>query len=57
MLTIVLILLLPRLIEPSLDQGEHIPEKLQPTLLVWTLLSILVEYFPRRPDDSPANEP
>ena len=56
-LTIVLILLLPRLIEPSLDQGEHIPEKLQPTLLVWTLLSILVEYFPRRPDDSPANEP
>ena len=56
-LTIVLILLLPRIVGAALDPGEHLPDKLQPTLLVWTLLSILVEYFPRRPDDPPATEP
>ena len=57
LLTIVLILLLPGIVDSQLDKGEHLPEKLQPTLLVWTLLSILVEYFPRRPDDQPAKEP
>jgi hypothetical protein len=57
LLTLVMIALLPRIIDPVLDQGEHLPDKLQPTLLVWTLLSIFVEYFPRRPDDPPATEP
>ena len=55
--TLGLIYLLPSLVDPMLEQGEHLPDKLQPTLLVWTLLSILVEFFPRRPDDRPAIEP
>ena len=55
--TLGLIYLLPRLVDPLLEQGEQLPDKLQPTLLVWTLLSILVEFFPRRPDDPPATEP
>ena len=56
-LTLVFIAILPRVVDPMLDAGEHLPDKLQPTLLVWTLLSILVEYLPRRPDDRPATEP
>ena len=51
LLTLGLIALLPRLFSPILDADEQLPDKLQATLLVWTLLSILVEYFPRRPDD------
>lgn len=50
-LTVVLILLLPRLVEPLLDEGEQLPPKLQATLLVWTLMTILVEFLPRRADD------
>ena len=57
LLTLLFIAILPRLVDPILDKGEHLPDKLQPTLLVWTLLSILVEFFPRRPDDPPAIEP
>ena len=53
-LTIALILMLPRVIDPVLEPGEFLPDKLQPTLLVWTLLSILVEFMPRRADDPPA---
>ena len=53
-LTIALILMLPRVVDPLLEPGEVLPDKLQPTLLVWTLLSILVEFMPRRPDDSAA---
>ena len=57
LLTLAFIAFLPRAADPMLDAGEHLPDKLQPTLLVWTLLSIVVEYFPRRPDDPPATEP
>ena len=56
-LTLMFIAILPRVVDPMLDKGEHLPDKLQPTLLVWTILSIIVEYFPRRPDDPPATEP
>ena len=56
-LTLAMIAMLPRSVEPMLDHGEHLPDKLQPTLLVWTLLSIIVEYLPRRPDDPPAIKP
>jgi len=56
-LTLAMIALLPRCVEPFLGKGEQLPEKLQPTLLVWTLLTIIVEYLPRRPDDPPATEP
>jgi hypothetical protein len=57
LLTLVFIAILPRVVDPMLDAGEHLPDKLQPTLLVWTLLSVLVEFYPRRPDDPPATEP
>ena len=50
--TIMLILFLPRIVEPWLSPGDELPDKLQPTLAVWALLSILVEFFPRRPDES-----
>jgi hypothetical protein len=52
-LTFVLIAALPYIVSGTLDKGEGLPEKLQPTLLVWALLSVVVEYFPRRPDDPP----
>lgn len=52
-LTILLVLLLPRIVDPTLDQGAMLPDKLQPTLLVWTIMSLLVEVLPRRRDDSP----
>ena len=53
-LTFVLIAVLPRLVSNVLDPGEALPDKLQPTLFVWAFLSVVVEYFPRRPDDPPA---
>ena len=56
-LTLVFIAILPRVADPILDPGEHLPDKLQPTLLVWTLLSVAVEFFPRRPDHPPVSEP
>jgi hypothetical protein len=56
-MTLVFIAILLGVADAALDQGEHLPDKLQPTLLVWTLLSVLVEFFPRRPDDPPATEP
>jgi drug/metabolite transporter (DMT)-like permease len=52
-LTFVLIAALPHVVSNVLDEGESLPEKLQPALFVWALLSIVVEYFPRRPDDPP----
>ena len=55
-LTLGLIALLPRLFAPILEKGEQLPDKLQATLLVWTLLSIVVEFFPRRPDERPPSE-
>ena len=57
LLTLLFIAILPRVVDPMLDRGEHLPDKLQPTLLVWTVLSIVVEYFPRRADDPTATEP
>lgn len=49
-LTIALIVMLPRSLDPFLEAGEHLPDKLQATLLVWTLLAIAVEFLPRRAD-------
>ena len=57
LLTLAFIALLPAVADPVLDRGEHLPDKLQPTLLVWTLLSVFVEFFPRRPDHPPISEP
>ena len=51
LLSLALIFMLPGLMRSVLDPGEAIPDKLQATLLVWTFLSILVEFLPRRADD------
>lgn len=53
LLTLGLIAVLPQLMAPMLDNGEQLPAKLQATLLVWTAISIAVEFLPRRPDDPP----
>ena len=53
LLTLAMIAILPRTFAPILESGEQLPDKLQATLLVWTLLSIAVEFLPRRADDPP----
>jgi uncharacterized membrane protein len=53
-LTLVLIAALPYLVSSVLHEGEALPDKLQPTLFVWALLSVIVECFPRRADDPPS---
>ena len=50
LLTLAMIAILPRTMDPIFDEGEHLPDKLQATLLVWTLLAIAVEFLPRRAD-------
>ena len=52
LMTVLMIVLLPDVLKAVLDEGESIPDKLQPTLLVWTALTVLVEFLPRRPDDA-----
>jgi hypothetical protein len=54
LLTLGFIYLLPTVFEPWFDEGERLPEKLQPTLAVWAVMSIVVEMLPRRPDDAEA---
>ena len=58
-LTIALIFFLPKALDPLLEPDERLPEKLQPTLLVWTILTILVEFMPRRAAEpaTPVTEP
>ena len=57
LMTLFLILVLPNTMGPFLEAGERLPEKLQATLVVWTLLTLIVEYLPRRPDeDLPAKD-
>ena len=55
-LTLALIAILPRTFAPILEKGEQLPDKLQATLLIWTLISIAVEFLPRRPDKVPPSE-
>ena len=58
-LTIALIWMLPRVMNPLLEAGEQVPSKLPATLLVWTLMTIAVEFLPRRSDEPavPVEEP
>ncbi len=56
-LTVAMIALLPFAIGPMLEPDEQIPDKLQATLYVWTLISISVELLPRRPDPVPPPAP
>lgn len=50
------ILLLPRVVAPILDPGVALPDKLQPTLGVWALMTILVEFYPRLREEPPKPE-
>lgn len=56
-LSVALILSLPRITDAFLDDGERLPAQLQATLMVWTLMSVFVELFPRRPDENPPTAP
>lgn len=51
LLALAFIYMLPRIVEPWFENGEKLPNKLQATLAVWAVMSILVEFFPRRPDE------
>lgn len=55
-LTAVLVAFLPAVLEPMLRGGGELPEKLQPTLAIWTLMTIFVEFYPRRPDERGAQD-
>ena len=50
--TLMLILFLPLFAGVFLDEGEAIPNKLQPTLAVWAILTLSIEFLPRRPDEA-----
>lgn len=56
LLTLAMIAILPRMFEPVLEPGESLPDKLQATLFVWTLLAIFVEFLPRRHEPGAAPE-
>jgi hypothetical protein len=46
-LTAAFVAFLPAVIEPTLGEGAVLPPKLQPTLAVWTLMTMFVEFYPR----------
>ena len=48
-LTLLFVLGLPSLVPDRVA----VPDRLQITLGIWALLTVAVEYFPRRPDPSP----
>jgi len=50
------ILVLPAVVAPILDSGVTLPDKLQPTLGVWALMTILVEFYPRLQEEIPRPE-
>ncbi|QIL01728.1 hypothetical protein G7078_02285 [Sphingomonas sinipercae] len=51
-LSVGLILLLPKVFSPVFEAGESVPEKLQPTLLMWVAMALFVELMPRRADEA-----
>jgi len=53
---LVFILVLPVVVAPILDPGAALPDKLQPTLGVWALMTILVEFYPRLREEDPGQE-
>lgn len=54
LMTLFLIFILPGSLGPFLEPDDRLPDKLQTTLFVWTVLAIIVEYLPRRPDEQVA---
>jgi hypothetical protein len=51
--TLALVLALPWLVEPVLRDAVALPAKLQPTLLVWAIITIFVEFMPRARSPEP----
>jgi len=45
--TLLLALTLPKMIDIMLKGHDLLPEKVQPTLIVWTLMTIMVEFWGR----------
>ena len=53
--TLILVAALPWIIDRVVQGPFELPPKLQPTLFVWTLITIFAEFLPReREDDSAA---
>lgn len=50
LLALFLIFTMDRWAEPVLPDGFELPSKLQPTLAVWALLTMFVEFLPREKD-------
>ncbi len=49
---IVIALIFPELIDYTLRGHDLVPDKIRPTLLVWTLMTICVEFWAREKDPS-----
>ncbi|MDL5364314.1 hypothetical protein QSH18_01710 [Xanthomonas sp. NCPPB 2654] len=50
--TVVLVLTLPRMADLMLRGHDVIPGKVQPTLIVWTAMTIMVEFWGRERDQA-----
>ena len=35
------------------DRGAALPDKVQPTLMVWAIMTVLIEFYPRQRADEP----
>ncbi|MBO9873460.1 MULTISPECIES: hypothetical protein [Xanthomonas] len=52
--TLAVALLLPKMIDAMLKGHDLLPDKVQPTLIVWTMMTILVEFWGRERDQGEA---
>ncbi|MCI2261147.1 hypothetical protein [Xanthomonas indica] len=52
--TLVMALLLPKVIDVMLKGHDLLPDKVQPTLIVWTMMTIMVEFWGREKHAEPA---
>lgn len=51
--TLVLAITFPELIDLAFMGHDLVPDKVRPTLIVWTVMTILVEFWSRESVDSP----
>ena len=51
---LVIALTFPELIDFSLHAKGLVPEKIRPTLLVWTVMTILIEFWGREKNEPPS---
>ena len=56
-LTLILIAGMERWTEPVLPDGAGLPPKLQPTLAIWALMTMFVEFLPRHCSATDSVEP